>query len=101
MGLPRFHETLLSAIAHRRTLQLRYHGLVRTVEPHVYGIDRHGHTLLRCYQTAGGSLSGKLGWKLLRTDEIRSMRATSIPIEGPRPGYEPEDPVIETILARL
>lgn len=101
MSAPRFHDTLVTAIRRRRTLQLRYHGLVRTVEPHVYGADRHGHTLLRCYQTAGGSLSGTLGWKLFRIDETHSIRATAAPIAGPRPGYQPEDPIIETVYARL
>lgn len=101
MALLRFHLTLISAIERRQTVQLRYHGFVRTVEPHVYGVDRQGHALLRCYQVAGGSVSGRLGWKLLRTDEVRSIRVTWSTMEGPRPGYQRDDPIIDTIFAQV
>ncbi|WP_454734257.1 hypothetical protein [Cupriavidus pauculus] len=101
MSLHRFHQELISAINNRRVIQLTYDGWSRTVEPHAYGLDRHGHALLRCYQTAGGSQSRELGWKLLRTDEILSMLATSDSVQSARPGYKRGDTAMQTIYAQL
>ena len=92
------------AIRQRRVVVLSYHGYVRTVEPHCYGVDAAGFEKLRCWQTGGGSVSGeRAGWKLLFLNEIHSA---SIPMSGTtfagtRPGYRPNDPAMRTIYAQL
>ena len=68
---------LCQAIAQRRAIELRYHRYARIVEPYVYGAGRDGVERIRCYQIAGDSDSGEMtGWKLLRVDEIVSLRLT-------------------------
>src|SRR3569623_3550187 len=65
-----------AAIENRQLLRFNYRGHVRTVEPHIYGIDGKGHYALRGYQVGGGSESGQsVGWKLFHVDDIRSGTA--------------------------
>lgn len=83
---------LCDAIHDRVVIELRYHEYSRLVEPYVYGTTRTGEDMLRCYQVAGGSVSGeRRGWKLLRIGEIVSAHLTQTSFE-PRWGrYDPED----------
>lgn len=63
--------TICTAINGRRTLELRYHGYSRTVEPYAYGRDKQGAEVLRCYQQSGGSAGGQAtGWKLLKVADV-------------------------------
>ena len=98
----RFHQQLIEAIANKRVLELRYDGYHRIVEPHTYGVSDQGHYLLRCYQTAGGSHSGKpVDWKLLRTDEISSLHETGALFPAARHGYKRNDPAMQRIYAQI
>lgn len=97
----RFHQELVSAINNRRVIQITYDGRSRTIEPHAYGVDREGHALLRCFQTAGGSQSHELGWKLFRTDSILSIIANAGTFQFARPGYKRNDSAMRTIYAQL
>lgn len=59
-------------------IELRYHGYVRAVEPYAYGQDKTGDEILRCYQVAGGSVSGeRAGWKTLKVSEVISLENTN------------------------
>ena len=65
------NSIITEAITQRRVLELRYHGYSRVVEPYVYGRDKGGDELLRCYQISGGSESGeRSGWKLLKVRDV-------------------------------
>lgn len=93
---------LCDAIANRVVIELRYHDYSRLVEPYVYGTTRTGEDMLRCYQVAGGSVSGeRRGWKLLRIAEIVSAHLTQTSFE-PRWGrYNPEDRALRRMYCRL
>ena len=68
------NATISQAIRERRLLELRYGGYSRTVEPHAYGRNKEGEEVLRCFQTAGGSISGeRIGWKLLKVREAFAL----------------------------
>jgi hypothetical protein len=70
--------TLAQAIKNKSMIELRYHGYARSVEPYAYGQDKTGDEVLRCYQVAGGSVSGEsAGWKLLKLREVISLDSTS------------------------
>lgn len=96
------NQTIASAIAKKEVLRLEYHGFYRIVEPHAYGINHLGHEVLRCYQTGGGSKSGKpLGWRLLRLDETHAITTTGSSFAGARPNYDRDDKGMSSIYAQL
>ena len=72
------NPTITQAIKDQKSLELRYHGYSRIVEPHAYGCDKAGDEILRCYQTSGGSESGeRVGWKLLKVREVLTLHITA------------------------
>jgi hypothetical protein len=93
---------LVDAIRDRSVVDLRYDWGHRRVEPHVYGLNKDGHELLRAFQTGGHSESRqRFGWKLFRVDEIQSLHVTGERFKGPRRGYNRADPAITQIYAQL
>ena len=95
------NPTIVEAINNRNSLELRYSGYSRQVEPHAYGRDKEGDEILRCFQTAGGSVSGeRAGWKLLKVRDIYSLHAQKEQF-NPRPEYRRGDKSMERIFAQL
>jgi hypothetical protein len=95
------NSTIIEAIKNKKILELRYSGYSRQVEPHAYGRDSDGDELLRCYQTAGGSVSGeRAGWKLLKVGDIYSLHLLNSQF-NPRPNYKKGDKSMERIFAEL
>lgn len=96
------NQIVIQAIRDHLTLEVRYHGYSRIVEPHAYGTNAKYQPLLRCYQISGGSESGeRAGWKLLLLDEARGITATAQKFAGARPGYRRGDSAMQHILAQL
>jgi len=61
-------------------------------EPCAYRLSREHHGLLRAFQTAGASASGKhANWKLLRTDRITQIHILAERFDGPRSEYRRSD----------
>lgn len=87
------HQIILDAIKTGSVLSFNYHGEFRTVEPHCYGRDRKGHDALRAYQI-------NKGWRLFHASDMGPI-ATGGSFSGPRPNYNPNDPAMTTIYARL
>ncbi|HEU5041244.1 MAG TPA: WYL domain-containing protein [Gemmatimonadales bacterium] len=93
-------ERLVRAVLEHRVAQFTYHGLHRTVEPHLIGLHGAGEPLLVAYQTAGESRSGEVpGWRTFVTTEIESVDAEGETF-GPRPGFTPEAHGMVEIFAR-
>lgn len=93
---------LAEAINKRRIVELQYHGLTRTVEPHAYGIDRNRVEKLRCWQISGGSTSGECsGWKLLNVSDIHATTMCEPQFSSARAGYKRHDPAMHRIYAQL
>lgn len=95
------NATICQAVEEKRVLELRYHGYSRIVEPHIYGTDKNGDEVMRCYQLAGGSASGeRAGWKLLKTKEVLLVHLTETQFL-PRAEYRPSDRVITHAFCKL
>ncbi|HKZ74759.1 MAG TPA: hypothetical protein VJ011_11885 [Steroidobacteraceae bacterium] len=95
-------EAICSAIHRRMVLELRYHSYSRLVECYVFGTTRHGDEMLRCYQIAGGSVSGeRRGWKLLKLADIVSLHETHTSFEPRLKQYRAEDKAIRHIVCRI
>jgi hypothetical protein len=95
------NPTIYKAIEERRVLELRYHGYSRIVEPHVYGQDKKGDEVVRCYQLAGGSDSGeRAGWKLLKVKEAVVVHLAETLFE-PRPEYTRNDKVVIKVFCQV
>ncbi len=89
------------AIREKRLLQLEYKGHMRTIAPHVYGIDSAGDEMLSGYQVGGGSAGGESsGWKSLKVSEIRELSVTAKKF-GPRREYRHNDPAMTEIFCQL
>lgn len=95
-------NTISQAIRNRQVLTFTYDGYHRTVEPHCHGITTAGNEALRCYQTAGGSSSGKVpDWHMMKVDKIVGLTVTPSVFAGPRPGYNRGDRGMSTIFEQL
>jgi hypothetical protein len=95
------NETICKAVNETRVIELRYHGYFRIVEPHVYGLDKNGNEVIRCYQLAGGSDSGeRAGWKLLKIKDVALSHLTET-LFIPRPDYRREDRIVKTVFCQV
>ncbi|WP_136420234.1 MULTISPECIES: hypothetical protein [Oxalobacteraceae] len=89
------------AVREKRVLELRYHGYSRIVEPHIYGEDRHGDEVVRCFQIAGGSESGeRAGWKLLKIKDALVVLVAETRFE-PRAEFQREDKVVRKLFCEV
>jgi hypothetical protein len=95
-------QIICEAISSHRCLEFTYDGLHRVVEPHVYGETKKGNELIRAYQVAGGSVSGKEPpWRLFSVDEMIGLKASERKFQGTRPLYNPDDPAMADIFCCL
>jgi hypothetical protein len=94
-------EFACQAVRERRCLELRYDGWSRTVEVHAVGYSSEGNSIMRVWQSEGGSNSGQRGWKLLRLDEIVSAQLGRQLTDLPRLGYKRNDRAMERIVCQI
>ena len=91
-----------SAIKNRQLITFEYHGDLRTVEPHTYGVDLRGHQALCAFQVAGGSSSGVyVGWKTFHIDEMENLVILPTKFARARDGYQCGDKAFRVIFAEL
>jgi hypothetical protein len=95
-------EIIATAIHDRQRLSLFYDGHARIVEPHTFGVDKHGREILCGYQTAGTSASGKpVGWKFFLIAKISRLQPSDEQFATPRPEYQHNDGAFLRIVAQL
>ena len=93
---------ITAAIGERTRLRLVYDGHPRVVEPHTFGVDKHGREILCGYQTAGTSTSGKpVGWKFFLLEKISGLAMTAERFAAPRPQCQHNDGAFLRIVAQL
>jgi predicted DNA-binding transcriptional regulator YafY len=93
---------IAAAIHERQRLSFFYDGHARVVEPHTFGVDRHGREMLCGYQTTGASTSGKpVGWKFFLIAKISGLHPTEEQFAMPRPEYQRNDGAFLRIIAQL
>ena len=94
-------ELTVRATLEHRVLSFSYHGLRRTVEPHLIGTHEAGEPLLVAFQTGGESTSGAVpGWRTFSTSEMESVEVVDEVFPGPRPGFSPASHAMLEIFAR-
>ncbi len=94
-------ERVVRGTLEHRAVNFVYHGLRRTVEPHLVGIHEAGEALLVAYQTGGASQSGEVpGWRTFTTTEMDAVEIADKVFPGPRPGFNPGRHAMIEIFAR-
>ena len=84
---------ICEAIAARRLLMFGYGGVVRVVEPHLYGRTAAGHEVLSAWVRPGWTQADPDGgWRLYRLDGIERLQALPEHFDGPRPDFNAADP---------
>jgi hypothetical protein len=85
--------TVCDAIRARRLLRFVYDGYERVVEPHAYGVNTAGHEAVSAWLAGGWSTSAtEPGWRMYLIDGMRDVAALAQGFEGPRQGFNPDDP---------
>ncbi|HEU4629754.1 MAG TPA: hypothetical protein VFS08_08400 [Gemmatimonadaceae bacterium] len=93
---------ICQAIAERRLLMFGYGGVVRVVEPHLYGVTTAGHEALSAWMRPGWSrVDPEGGWRMYRTDGIVELQALPERFDAARPDFNPRDPHFTEIYCRL
>lgn len=83
-GAAETDELIRRAIADKRLLEFRLHGLRRVVEPHLFGIHKGVRQLL-AYQVGGDSKSGGLpDWRRADLSAMSEIRLLDERFPGPR-----------------
>ena len=95
-------DAACQALHQGRVLELQYDGYSRCVEVHAVGISTADHYVMACWQTSGGSASGeRVGWKLMRLDEVRGAVISGELSAAPRDGYRRGDKRMPRIICEL
>ncbi len=95
-------KTITLAIRDRAVLEFTYNGQARTVEPQTYGISTVGHAVLRAYQRAGGSTSGRTnGLRLFEVAKMSRVKKTAGRFLKARPEHNPNDSAMKEIRVTL
>lgn len=89
---------ICGAIKDRAVISFHYKGRLRTVEPHLLGIDSDGDQTLSAWQLTGGSGQG---WRDFHIARISGLAKTGAQFAGARQGYNPNDSTLSRIVCRL
>lgn len=100
--MPEAESKILSAIRDKRVLKFKYNNSPRVVEPQTYGRSKKGNRVLRGYQVAGLSSSGKArGLRLYELSKISNLEETNTPFPEARPEHNPNDSAMSEVFVSL
>ncbi|TXC74036.1 WYL domain-containing protein [Sphingorhabdus soli] len=88
-------EQIREAIEARTVIEFDYKSSRRVVEPHLVGINRKGNLTLSAFQLSGGS---GVSFRAFMVDEISGLRTLDEGFDGPRPGFNPNDQTMDSVL---
>lgn len=93
----------IHSIEAKKALRIVYHGEERLVEVHAIGLSTKGNPCVRVYQVVGGSVfSDAVGWKMLKISDIEEFEeADDVESFAPRPGFNPGDRGMRTIISEV
>ena len=93
---------IVEAIGKRHLLAFDYHGAMRVVEPHTFGVDRWNRALLCAYQVErGGESKQAPGWRFFFVDQMSNVQTDSRRFSTARPEYRRGDGAFKSITAEL
>lgn len=96
------HPVICTAIARRQLLMFGYADAVRVVEPHLYGRNTAGHDALSAWLRPGQSRADpEGGWRMYLVEGLQAVQALPELFDGPREGFNPDDPHFEAVYCRL
>lgn len=84
-------KVIVSAIRDRRVLAIRAEQGERRVEPHAFGHDYVGKTILLCYDVSAPAAAGRRGWALLAVSERMDITPQDEWFAQARLGYRRDD----------
>lgn len=97
-----FNQLAIQAMKEGKRVSLSYHGEERLVEIHALGLSTKGKPCVRVFQVIGGAVFGaNTGWKMLSLSDIDDPILVDEVSEAPRPGYNPGDRGMSTILMEI
>jgi hypothetical protein len=91
---------IVEAISTRHLLAFDYHGRARVVEPHTFGLDRWGRSMLCGYQVECDG-AAKPGWRFFFVEQTSNTRIDARHFPTPRPKYIRGDGAFTSITAEL
>jgi hypothetical protein len=93
---------LCAAITRRSLVMFEYGDLIRVVEPHRFGVNSAGHSMLSGWLRAGYSRSDPAGgWRNYLASDIKALQLLDAPFAGTRPGYAAHDPRMREVFCQL
>jgi hypothetical protein len=93
---------IVEAIGKRRLLAFEYHSRARVVEPHTFGLDRWGRSLLCAYQVECASSSKpSVGWRFFFVEQMSNVCVDERRFAAPRPDFLRGDGAFKSISAEL
>jgi len=95
------NSDICDAINNQNIISFIYDQQYREVEPHCYGVSTKGNELLRAFQIAGYSSSGKMGWKLYDLSKTENIQITDGFFDESAFGYKRGDSAISTIYCEI
>lgn len=93
-----FQAQISAAIRAKRVIQFRYKGAIRRVEPHALGYDQGNVLTLSAWQLSGGSGQE---FRDFHVDKLSGLSTTEQTFASARRGYNPNDPTLSRVVARL
>ena len=93
---------ICAAVERCQLLMFGYKGVVRVVEPHLYGRLSDGREALSAWMRPGWSrTSPDGGWRLFHADALERVQGLPELFAGPREGFNPEDPLFAEVFCRV
>jgi len=91
---------ICQAIKERKVLQFSYEGNIRIVEPFTLGNHKDtGNLVLSAFRIGGYSKSAnEPQWRLYIVNEMQNLSSTNQRAMATRPGYNPNDSRMSTII---
>lgn len=93
-----YREIICQAILEMRVIEFRYKGSWRLAEPHALGLGPTAKIILCAWQLTGGSGQG---WRDFHVDLINDVTVTDELFDGSRPGYNPSDKTLTTLICAI
>jgi hypothetical protein len=102
MQATELNRQICSAITRRSLVMFEYGDLIRVVEPHRFGMNSAGHSMLSGWLRAGYSRSDPAGgWRNYLLSDISAFQLLDAPFAGTRPGYAAHDARMREVYCEL
>lgn len=97
------NTTLCDAIRDGEIIEFDYEGMIRIVEPFLYGKTKEGKDCLKAYQTGGFNTTqdNSYIWDTYEVEKMGSVKFIGKKFVDLRAGYDPDDPDFDTLYCKF